>query len=165
MPKPSKKLSGNEQLMLWLLNHHSDQYIQSPNEWIKHSQLSNQIHGIANAKANGDLISQALEEPLKGRPEHERKSKAKRLAAQIKADKTLQMRHWSIAYYQWYRVKEELQNQKNAEDQKFAKKQEIAEIIRELLVNDFPKDAFPKVVIPTTNTIATRWLRERVKSK
>ena len=148
MPKPSKKLSGSEQLKLWLLNHHSAQYIQSPNEWIKHSQLSKLIHGVANAKANGNLISQTLEEPLKGRPKEERKSKAQRIVAQIKADKTLQMKHWSISYYHWSQSKGPV------------KKQLIAQEIAILLTKDFPDD-----VIPATNTIATRWLRERVKPK
>ena len=83
MPKPSKELSGGDHLTLWLLNHHSQQYIQSPSQWIAHSQLSGITFDKADAKAD--------------------KSTKQSHNAQKGANATFQMKHWAIAYY-YYRL-------------------------------------------------------------
>jgi hypothetical protein len=146
MPKPKKELNSSDQLLLWLLNHKSAQHIESPREWIKASEMSQKVSDWAGKKANGDLISEKADTPSRGKSEAEKLSEIQSMVAQIKANKSLQKRHWAIAYYYYQQSTGK------------STKEEIAEKIRTLLVADYPDEQ-----IPTAKTIATRWLREEVK--
>jgi hypothetical protein len=156
MPKPSKKTSSDS-LIIFALT--SDSRLANPRDWIEKSQTSSFFIKREENKANGGLIEKLhirLQKTHYAEEKKEIERQIKSIASKMKANGSYFMQIWACAYYLFLK-----------RNNPYITKAESALQIRELLVKSFPEN-LPKGKsaqmgeIPTSKTIETRWLAEKV---
>ena len=156
MSKPPKQTYSDALISFAMIN---DSRIKKPREWIEKSKTSSFFMRREEDKINGKIIEKLhirLQKTHYAEEKKEINKQIKSIASKMKANGTYSMKIWACAYYLLIK-----------KINPYISKAECAEQIRELLVQSFP-EYVPKGrsaqmgEIPTSKTIETRWLAEKV---